>query len=106
MQYRRLFFACLFFCSLPAFAQSCEGGLYLNPQVIRGEGASQTESALRELVDFMRPTGLSVTPVVNVKEIGEVLATKTVVRVVAVLRDTEFFRHLAAHRQTRFANCY
>ena len=24
-------------------ALSCEGGLYLNPQVIRGEGASQTE---------------------------------------------------------------
>ena len=73
MQYRRLLFTCMLFCSLPAFAQSCEGGLYLNPQVIRGEGASQTESALHELVDFLRPTGLSVAAVVNVKEAGEVL---------------------------------
>ncbi|MDP3606349.1 MAG: hypothetical protein Q8R59_11460 [Polaromonas sp.] len=37
-----------------AHAQSCEGGLHLNPQVIRGEGASQTESALRELIDFVQ----------------------------------------------------
>lgn len=66
-----LLLACLFFLS--AQAQSCEGGLYLNPQVIRGEGTLQTESAARELSDFVRPTGLSVTPVLNVRETQEVL---------------------------------
>jgi len=60
-------------CLSTAYAQSCEGGLYLNPQVIRGEGASQTESALRELIAFVRPTGLSVSPVVNVRETQDVL---------------------------------
>jgi hypothetical protein len=54
-------------------AQVCEGGLYLNPQVIRGEGSSQTESALRELIDFVRPTGLSVAPVLNIRETQDVL---------------------------------
>ena len=57
-----------------AQAQTCEGGLYLNPQVIRGEGASQTESALRELIEFIKPTGLPTTPVLNIKETQEVLA--------------------------------
>ena len=55
-------------------AQSCEGGLYLNPQVIRGEGSSQTESALRELIDFVRPSGLSVAPVLNIRETQDVLS--------------------------------
>jgi hypothetical protein len=66
--------ACLFMASAGAQAQSCEGGLYLNPQVIRGEGTSQAESALKELVDFLRPSGLSVTPVINIRETAEVLA--------------------------------
>jgi hypothetical protein len=64
--------ACLLLASAAAQAESCEGGLYLNPQVIRGEGTSQTESALRELVDFLRPSGLSVTPVINIRETAEV----------------------------------
>ncbi len=68
-----LFLAVLFSCGVTAQAQQCEGGLYLNPQVIRGEGASQTESALKELVEFIRPTGLSVTPVINVRETQDVL---------------------------------
>jgi len=68
-----LLLVALFFCGLNAQAQQCEGGLYLNPQVIRGEGASQTESALKELVDFIRPTGLSVTPVINIRETQDVL---------------------------------
>ena len=68
-----LFLAVLLSCGVTAQAQSCEGGLYLNPQVIRGEGASQTESALKELVDFIRPTGLSVTPVLNIRETQDVL---------------------------------
>jgi hypothetical protein len=62
------------FVGLSAQAQTCQGGLYLNPQVIRGEGASQTESALRELIEFVRPTGLSVSPVLNIKETDDVLA--------------------------------
>jgi hypothetical protein len=66
--------ACLFMASAGAQAQSCEGGLYLNPQVIRGEGTSQTESALKELVDFLRPSGLSVTPVINIRETADVVA--------------------------------
>jgi hypothetical protein len=68
-----LLLVALFFCGFAAQAQQCEGGLYLNPQVIRGEGASQTESALKELVDFVRPTGLSVTPVLNIRETQDVL---------------------------------
>ena len=61
-------------CGAQAHAQSCEGGLYLNPQVIRGEGSSQTESALKELIEFVRPTGQSVSPVLNIKETQDVLA--------------------------------
>ena len=68
-----LLLVALFSCGFTAQAQQCEGGLYLNPQVIRGEGASQTESALKELVDFVRPTGLSVTPVLNIRETQDVL---------------------------------
>lgn len=64
---------CVFSCGLSAQAQSCEGGLYLNPQVIRGEGSSQTESALKELMEFVRPTGLSVSPVLNIRETQDVL---------------------------------
>ncbi len=60
-------------CVFAAQAQTCEGGLYLNPQVIRGEGSSQTESALRELIEFVRPTGLSVAPVLNIRETQDVL---------------------------------
>ena len=61
-------------CGTQVHGQSCEGGLYLNPQVIRGEGSSQTESSLKELIEFVRPTGLSVSPVLNIKETQEVLA--------------------------------
>ncbi|MDB5872755.1 MAG: hypothetical protein JWQ07_2197 [Ramlibacter sp.] len=70
----RLLCACLLACGFSAQAQTCEGGLYLNPQVIRGEGTSQTESALKELIEFVRPTGLSVSPVLNVRETQDVLA--------------------------------
>jgi hypothetical protein len=65
--------AWLFGAALSAHAQACQGGLYLNPQVIRGEGASQTESALRELMEFLRPSGLSVAPVLNIKDTQDVL---------------------------------
>lgn len=63
----------LLFCSLSVQAQSCEGGLYLNPQVIRGEGTSQTESATSELISFVKPSGLSVSPVLNIRETQDVL---------------------------------
>ena len=70
---KQLLIAGGFLVSLSVQAQSCQGGLYLNPQVIRGEGASQTESALRELIEFVRPTGLSVSPVLNIRETQDVL---------------------------------
>ncbi len=66
--------ALLFWHFIPAHAQSCDGGLYLNPQVIRGEGTSQTFAALKELTEFIRPTGLSVSSVLNIKETQDVLA--------------------------------
>ena len=72
MMRKYLLFISLFSAACGAQAQACSGGLYLNPQVIRGEGATQTESALRELVDFIKPSGLSVTPVLNIKDAGEV----------------------------------
>jgi hypothetical protein len=56
-----------------AQAQSCEGGLFLNPQVIRGEGSAQTDSAVKELVEFLRPSGLPVSPVLNIRETQDVL---------------------------------
>jgi hypothetical protein len=74
MTFKQLLTACALLATGAVQAQSCEGGVYLNPQVIRGEGASQSDAALRELVDFIRPTGLSVAPMVNVKETQEVLA--------------------------------
>ena len=74
MTFKQVLLACLFVGCWPAQAQTCEGGLYLNPQVIRGEGTTQTESALRELVEFLRPTGLPVVPVVNIKDTQDVLA--------------------------------
>ena len=70
----KLLLACALSCALSAQAQSCEGGLYLNPQVIRGEGASQTESVLKELIEFLRPTGLPVTPVINIRETQDVFS--------------------------------
>ena len=56
-----------------AQAQACEGGLYLNPQVIRGEGTAQSDNAVRELIDFIRPSGLPVSPVLNIRETQDVL---------------------------------
>ena len=66
-----LFCALLFSASIQA--QVCEGGLYLNPQVIRGEGTAQTEVSTSELIDFIRPSGLPVTPLFNIKETQDVL---------------------------------
>ena len=43
---KELLLAFVVSCGLSAHAQSCDGGLYLNPQVIRGEGVSQAASAL------------------------------------------------------------
>ena len=61
-------------CGLSVHAQSCDGGLYLNPQVIRGEGVSQAASAVKELIELLRPTGLSVSTVLNIRETQDVLA--------------------------------
>ena len=65
--------ACLIALSCSVAAQTCEGGLYLNPQIIRGEGTTQTEIAVRDLIAFLRPTGLSVSPVLNIRETQDVL---------------------------------
>lgn len=57
-----------------ASAQSCEGGIYLNPQVIRGEGTPQVAGAANELADFLQRAGLPVQPVVNVSNLDEAIA--------------------------------
>jgi hypothetical protein len=72
--FRQLVLLAMLGAGQAALAQSCEGGLYLNPQVIRGDATSATETSLKELVEFVRPTGLSVTPVLNVRETGDVLS--------------------------------
>ena len=61
-------------CSSSALAQSCEGGVYLNPQVIRGEGTPQIVGAANELADFLGRAGLNVTPVVSVSNLDDALA--------------------------------
>lgn len=60
--------------SLTAMAQSCEGGVYLNPQVIRGEGTPQVVGAANELSGFVGRMGLSAAPIVNVSSLDDVLA--------------------------------
>ena len=57
-----------------ASAQTCEGGVYLNPQVIRGEGTPQVVGAANELAEFLGRTGLSTSPVVNVRNLDETIA--------------------------------
>jgi len=70
---KTLLLAFLISLNISAYAQSCEGGLYLNPQIIRGEGSSQADGAVLELIEFVRPTGLSVSPVINIREVQEVV---------------------------------
>ncbi len=72
MNYISLAAGLVFSSALAVQAQSCEGGLYLNPQVIRGEGSSQTESAVKELIEFLQPTGLPMVPVLNIRETQDV----------------------------------
>ncbi|MBI5278401.1 MAG: hypothetical protein HY854_18320 [Burkholderiales bacterium] len=60
--------------SMAASAQSCEGGIYLNPQVIRGEGTPQVVGAANELAEFLGRTGLSSFPVLNVSGADEAMA--------------------------------
>lgn len=71
---RLLAAAALACCSAAAFAQSCEGGVYLNPQVIRGEGTPQIAGAAADLAEFLARAGLPVTPVVNVSNLDDALA--------------------------------
>lgn len=59
---------------LGAAAQACEGGVYLNPQVIRGEGTPQVASAANELSEFLSRAGLPASPVVNVSNLDEAIA--------------------------------
>lgn len=60
--------------SCAASAQSCEGGIYLNPQVIQGQGTPQIAGAANELAAFLTRAGLPVTPVVSISNLGEALA--------------------------------
>jgi hypothetical protein len=57
-----------------AHAAACEGGLYLNPQVIRGEGRMQAASAADTLAGFLKRTGLPVMPVRNIRDATEAVA--------------------------------
>lgn len=57
-----------------AAAQTCEGGVYLNPQVIRGEGTPRVAGAANELGEFLGRAGLPVTPVLSVSNVDEVIA--------------------------------
>jgi hypothetical protein len=57
-----------------ALAQSCEGGVYLNPQVIRGEGTPQVVGAANELAEFLGRAGLHVALVVSVSNLDDALA--------------------------------
>jgi hypothetical protein len=66
--------AALACCSWTASAQTCEGGVYLNPQVIRGEGTPQVAGAANELSDFLTRAGLPASPVVNVSNLDEAIA--------------------------------
>lgn len=61
-------------CPWAASAQSCEGGIYLNPQVIQGQGTPQIAGAANELGTFLARAGLPVTPVVSISNLGEALA--------------------------------
>lgn len=61
-------------CSWSASAQTCEGGVYLNPQVIRGEGTPQVAGAANELAEFLGRAGLPASPVVNVSNLEETIA--------------------------------
>jgi hypothetical protein len=73
--HRRWLAALAFACgSWTASAQTCEGGVYLNPQVIKGEGTPQVTSAAHELADFLGRAGLPASPVVNVSNLEETLA--------------------------------
>jgi hypothetical protein len=72
--YRPLLAAVLASCCLAAAAQACEGGVYLNPQVIRGEGMPQVARSAQELSEFIGRTGLSAAPVINVSNLQEAIA--------------------------------
>jgi hypothetical protein len=61
-------------CCLAAGAQTCEGGVYLNPQVIRGEGTPQIASAANDLSAFLDRAGVPASPVVNVSSVEETIA--------------------------------
>jgi len=71
---RRIVAAALTTCGLAASAQTCEGGVYLNPQVIRGEGTPQVARSAQELSEFVGRTGLSAVPVINVSNHDEAVA--------------------------------
>ena len=72
--HRSILFAAALAAAPAAFAETCEGGLYLNPQTIRGEGTAKVASAASDLADFLRPTGLPVSPIVSIATAEDVQA--------------------------------
>ncbi len=58
-----------------AFAQACEGGAYLNPQLFRGEAAHQITIAEQELRGFLAGSGLPTQPLYPIKRIDDVTAS-------------------------------
>lgn len=58
-----------------AFAQTCEGGAYLNPQLFRGEAAHQITIAEQELRGFLAGSGLPLQPLYPIKRIDDVTAS-------------------------------
>lgn len=59
-----------------AWAQSCEGGAYLNPQTIRGEAQSVASLADAELVAVLVRTGLPTQPLQSIKRSDSLKALK------------------------------
>lgn len=74
MQFKWLAALALAGCAWTTPALACEGGVYLNPQVIRGEGTPQVAGAASELADFLARAGLSASPVINVSNLDETVA--------------------------------
>ena len=72
----RLFLPLISLMSLTAWAESCEGGAYLNPQTIRGEAQSVASLADAELVAVLARTGLPTQPLQGIKRADNIKTLK------------------------------
>lgn len=75
----RLFRAAMFLAAIAispqAWAQACEGGAYLNPQLFRGEAAHQSALAEQEIHTFMGRTGLPAAPIYTIKRVDDITSS-------------------------------